>query len=198
MAGEITKAVGRWKLGDDDAQFDLVRQLQPFLFELIDHVRDHLNGRLKPRIDEEAVVNAALKSFLSGVRKDQFPLLTNRENVKKLLHKLVRQTLTDDIRRESRQKRDAYRDERNETGVSADVPTAPDTATLAEDLTALRKKLEAVLRSVHPKAIDIMELAAKDMSNADIARQLGLGVRNVQVIRKKMKERWDEATGQES
>lgn len=48
----------------------------------------------------------------------------------------------------------------------------------------------AVVRPVHEKAIEIIELSLKGLSNADIARQVGLNVRRVRLLKEQTYDCW--------
>jgi hypothetical protein len=197
MAGSITNDVHRWQNGDHHAQFDLERDLRPFLLQLIRGVGRRLDTPLKARIDSHGVVYAALHSFLTGVRKHEFPVLDNRNHVKKVLNRLVDRTLIDAIRWNQRDRRTPQREEPSANGVPRHLPAPADLVPVAEDIAAWLEKLEAVLRPAHKKAITIMELSLKGLANADIARQLRLGLRSVEVIKQKMRAHWEAAAGGE-
>jgi hypothetical protein len=77
---------------------------------------------LRARIDSAAVVNAVLKSFLSGVPKGQFPDLEEGAQVERLLHRMARRVLIDEVRREGRGVRDAGRDAPCPDGAPAHLP----------------------------------------------------------------------------
>lgn len=196
MAGDITHAVERWRRGDAAAQFDLERWLHPFLLHLIHLVRRRVDTPLQARIDSEGVVYAALNSFLTGVRKDEFPVLENRDDIKKILTTLVRRTLSDEVRWNNRERRSPTREVASADGQPRDA-AVPETAALADDLAAWLEKLVAVLRQHDERAIEIVRLSLEGLSNVDIAGQLGLGLRRVQLLKKQMCEHWDEVTRQE-
>src|SRR5206468_671629 len=119
-----------------------VEALEPFLLELIRQVQNRVAGPLIPRIDAEEIVFAALKSLLTGVRKEEFPALANHENVMALLNELVSRTLSDAIRHTKRKKRTPCREERSEHGVPRDVAAPPQAALLAADLAEWVEKFE--------------------------------------------------------
>jgi len=187
MPGSITDAVRRWKNGDQDAQFELVSRLRPLLVELLELVRRHRAPSLQARIDSEAVVNQALHSFLTGVRQGEFPLLQNRQDACKLLTALVVRTLNDEIRWHKRQKRDVSREQASAEGRPEQLPDPrPPDPEVAADLTGWLEKLLAALRPVHEKAIEIVKLSLEGLTNYDIASQVGLGLRRVQVLKQEM------------
>jgi DNA-directed RNA polymerase specialized sigma24 family protein len=190
MPGSITTDLHRWRDGDPDAQFDLVRRLQPFLIELLRFVRRHRAQDLQGRIQSEGPVNAALNSFLKGVQNSKFPELQNREQVKKLLTVLVKRALYDEIRRAEAERRNP---DREESCDSVQPQHLSEANAMASDIEVWLEKMLAVVRPVHEKAIEIVELSLKGLSNNDISVQTGLSVRWVQVLKKRMRERWESA-----
>jgi DNA-directed RNA polymerase specialized sigma24 family protein len=194
MNGEITEAVQRWRQGDADAQFDLERWLHPFLLHLMDRVHQRVAGTaLQARIDSEGVVYAALHSFLTGVRKDEFPELACRDDVKKILTILVSRTLSDAVRWNSRQRRSPAREVACDEGIPPQAVTAPAVVELEDDLAAWMEKMIGVLRRHDERAISIVRLSLEGLSNTDIAEELGLGIRRVQILKQQLKDRWDQA-----
>lgn len=202
MSGSITNAVQRWKNGEANAQIDLEQMLQPFLLDLIGLVRRHREKPLQPRIDSEGVVYHALHSFLTGVAKDEFPQLESRVEVKKVLTTLVRRTLCDQVRWHKRQARTPDREQPSPDGrpqhLADSTEQRPPADGAVPDLAAWLEKLFAVLRPVHPRAIEIVELSLKGLSNNDIAQQVGLGVRRVQVLKRDMHQLLQQAAAAEN
>lgn len=186
--GQITKAVARVKKGDPTAPTDLARALQQFLKEMIRHVRRHTSPRLKARIDSHAVVYAALHSFLTGIPEGRFPALANGKEVKKVLATLVTRALSDQVRREHRQKRNPSQEQSLANHI-ADRRAVADA--WSSDVAGLLEKLTDVVRPVHKKAMDILGLSLDGLSNAEIATKLDLGIRTIEVIKKKMRAAWE-------
>jgi DNA-directed RNA polymerase specialized sigma24 family protein len=197
MTGPITAALERWRGGDLAAQFDLERALLPYLRELIELVRRQLDDPLRARIDSHAVVNDALKSFLSGVPKGEFPALSNHEEVRRLLRAIVLRALKDEVRFHRRQRRNPYR-ERGGAEALAALPDRKERATAADALAgehaAWLEKFLAVVRPVHRKAIEIVKLRLEGRSKVEIKEELGLGLRTVQEIIKKVRQAWEAET----
>jgi len=189
----VGQAVHRLEEGELDAQFPLVSMLQPFLDLLLSLVRRRRGAALQARIDSQAVVNDALNSFLTGVPKHEFPLLENREQVKKVLTTLVLTTLSDEVRKHRRQKRTPVREQASAGGRPEDLPDpktiGPVADTLRADLAPWLEEVVEELRSEHERAIDIIELSYQGLSNNDIARKVGLGVRRVQLLKRQMYDR---------
>jgi len=191
MSGPITTALERWKHGDRNAQFDLEREMLPYLQQLIDFVRRRRDNPLKPRIDSHAVVNAALKSFLSGIPKEEFPDLKNHEDARKVLMCIVRRALTDEIRFHTRKSRTP---EIEEPGGAEALAAPPENK--EADVAWLETFLDRV-RPVHQRAIDIVKLRLAGRTNREIGEELGLAPRTVQNILKNMRQAWGQENEQE-
>jgi DNA-directed RNA polymerase specialized sigma24 family protein len=201
MSGPITDALDRLKKGDPNAPFDLQRELQPFLLEMIRLVQRRRVALLNARIDSHAIVNDALHSFLTGIPKGEFPALSNHEEVKKALTSLVTRTLCDQIRWHRRKKRDVGLEQQGGGIPLEAIPDAKELAAtagdLACDLASWLDQLRAFVRDVHPKAIDIIELSLQGLDNNDIAAVLSLAVRTVQKIKQDMFLAWKKAATRE-
>ena len=170
--------------------------MRPFLLQLIDRVSRHLDPALKARIDSVGVVNDAWNSFLTGLAKEEFLDLPDRGAIRRLLTALVARALRDEIRRHKRHKRSPYREQGSGQGRPEACP-GPPTETPAAEVAAWLEQFEKIVRSVHPKAIDIVRLSLEGLSNNEIKDELDLGLRTVQVIRRHMKRAWDKAQSQE-
>ena len=98
MSGPITRAVEQCKQQQDARTlYELERALQPFLQEMIRLVRRRRKAALQARVDSQAIINAALHSFIKGVGNRQFPQLQNQEDVKRVLTTLVVRTLLNEV-----------------------------------------------------------------------------------------------------
>jgi DNA-directed RNA polymerase specialized sigma24 family protein len=188
MGHSVTQALHDWQRGDQRGSYELDRRLRADLLAL---VRSRRSQRYQGRIDSEAVVNAALKSFLSGAAKGEFLELNDRVDVKRLLAHFALCVLRDQVRGLQAAKRDARRDVCEPELVSqhaADLkqPTPEECAMAVE----YWEKFPEVVRGVHEKSIEILELSLEGLSAAEIAQELGLGVRTVQLIIQRMIEAW--------
>jgi DNA-directed RNA polymerase specialized sigma24 family protein len=185
MPRSITEALAAWKAGEDQAQFDLVDRLRTHLLELVGLVRHRRNERLRPRINSEAVVWEALNSFLTGLRKNEFPNVNNREDVRKLLTTIVLRTLVGQVRWNMSKKRTAILEQPSNIGRPDHLLQPTETNAKATDRSSWLAEFEHALRSTHEKAMIILELTLKGFSNNDIAREVGLGARMVQLIKQR-------------
>src|SRR5205085_309996 len=92
-----------------------------------------------------------------------------------------------------RQRRSIHRERGSVDGRPDDLadPRTPSPASppLVSELTAwLEQDLLQSIESIHEKALEILELSLKGFANTDIARQVGLGTRSVQLHKKRMGE----------
>lgn len=185
MPGSVTNAVHDWEWEKNTAASrDLDRRFRAHLLAL---VRRRRSPDLEPIIDSEGVVQEALKSFFSGVAKHKFPDLNSRKDVKNLLITFVLRNLIDETRAQRAGKRNAEREEnyaRGQPDHLADTanPTAEQVAEAHECL----EKLPEVVRPVHEKAIQILELGLEGLRNNEIADRLDLSLRTVQKIKHDM------------
>jgi DNA-directed RNA polymerase specialized sigma24 family protein len=187
MTHSITCAVQDWRDGDEFGALELDRLLRA---ELLAFIRRHRNPRYRAPIDSEAVFNAALKSFLSGVVKDEFPRLRNRCDVRRLMMRFAGCVLKDEVRWLRTEKRDSAR----ETDLAACLEAvacepSPEECAMAKEYW---EKFPEVVRQVDERAMDILELRLEGLNNTQIADKLGLGVRMVQKIVQRMVEAWDQ------
>lgn len=187
MTHSITHAVQDWRDGEEFGAWELDRLLRA---ELLAFIRRHRNPRYQARIDSEAVFNAALKSLLSGVVKDEFPLLRDRRDVRRLMMRFASCVLKDQVRWLRTEKRDSGREE----GLAAHLAVASSEPTPEQSAMAREywEKFPEVVRRVDERAMDILELRLEGLNNTQIADKLGLGVRMVQKIVQRMVEAWDQ------
>ena len=190
MPDSITQLLHAWREGDEAAGFDLDRLLRA---ELLAVVRRRRSPQLRALIDSEGVVNAAFKSFLSGVLKDEFPAIQGRGDIRRLLSRFAICVLRDQARAETTMKRDVSRAIALDSGVlnaAADPSQTPPEERCRE--IEYGEKIREIVRPVHPNAINVLEMTIEGLSKSQIASELNLGVRTVQVIVKGMQDTWEE------
>jgi DNA-directed RNA polymerase specialized sigma24 family protein len=197
MPGEqaITQMIHRLKDGDESA----VDQLWELYFDrLVGMARNRLNGQPRRVADEEDVTVSVFKSLWHGAVRGQFPQLTNRDDLWRLLLTITKQKVVDEIRRNKALKRGGGEvrgnsifaivgESNGSAGFDRVVGDGPDpefVAVLDEQLSKLMGRLrDDSLRSV---AVWRME----GESNAEIAAKLGLGERSVERKLQLIRERW--------
>jgi DNA-directed RNA polymerase specialized sigma24 family protein len=197
MPGSVTNALHDWERGNPAASQDLDLQFRSYLLAL---VRGRRNPGLKGKIDSEGVVNEALKSFLTGVAKHEFPDLSNRQDVKNLLVTLVKRILSDQVKALRTRKRDPEREEGYAAGQHDHLAAKAKALPTAEQIAEAREfleKLPEVVRTVHKKAIQIMTLSLEGLTNNEIADEVDLAPRTVQKIKCDMLAAWEKASPKE-
>lgn len=213
LVGPAARVAG----GDSAAGAELVAGLESFLPQLFSLVKRNRAPHLAEKIDSEGVIFAAINSLLTGLPKGEFPDLATAANIHKLLNTIVLNKLRSEARAYKTGKRDAAREVRSEDGrprSASDPAISPTDAPLelllafedsgrhgrglttdpaAVDVAAgkLVKWLSEwaeQLRSVHPDAMDIIELSFRGRTNRDIAAELGLGLRRLQQIKESLRD----------
>ena len=190
MNDSIADALDRWREGDEMAAFQLDRILRA---ELLGLVRAKRSPQFRGRIDSEAIVNAAMKSFLSGIRNDEFPMVQGRADVKRLLAHFAICVLKDQIRAAGALRRDV----RREVGMSSEhaaVIAGASAPSPEEELLAVEylEKFADIVRDQHESAIEILELSLEGMTPNQIAEVVGLRPRTIQKLIADMIAAWEE------
>jgi hypothetical protein len=193
--GSITRSIDQWRDGDPDRQFDLDRAFRPFLLELVRRSKRCGDPRLNARIDSQGVVNEVLHDFLVGIRQGTFAALTSQVDAKRLLTRLVRVTLLDEIDKHTADKRSIAAETCSPTGRPEHVHDARG-PTLVEmlhnpEFAEWCENLLKLMRSAHPNAIEIVEMSLKGHKNSTIAQKLDLSIRAIQNVKKQL---WNRIT----
>ncbi len=152
--------------------------------------------------DEEDVALSVFASFCEAVQQGRFPNLSDRDDLWRLLVTLTAQKATDQIRRERRAKRGGGR-VRGESAFAAglpadhwpgieqvigDEPSPEFVALMADEISALLKRLEEHLR---PVAVAKLE----GYSNAEIATRLDCSVSTVERSLRLIRRIWQRDAG---
>jgi DNA-directed RNA polymerase specialized sigma24 family protein len=189
----ITHWIGQLQEGDAQAAQQL---WQIYFLRLVHLARQKLEGSRRREADEEDVALSAFHSFCLGAQKGQFPLLTDRDSLWRLLVVITARKALDQVARERRVKRggglvsgesallspQTPEEQRALEQVVGKEPTPEFAAEVAEECQRLLDRLgDAQLRSI---AVWKME----GFSNEEIAHRLGCAVptveRRLQVIRR--------------
>jgi DNA-directed RNA polymerase specialized sigma24 family protein len=176
-----------------DAQIDLERQLRGLLLELVRYVKQHRAPIYNARIDSQGIPNEVFNSFLTGLRKHEFPYVRNREDVRKLLYAMVKKVLAQAIRDGGRQRRDPRREVHDEE-LLQDLkapPASPNAEGLARfgpEIQGFLEDIEEMICRVHPMAMTILEKSLEGSTNSEIASELGLGLGTIAYIKKLMRQ----------
>jgi DNA-directed RNA polymerase specialized sigma24 family protein len=158
-----------------------------------------LPGRARRAIDEEDVALSAFHSFCDRARKGQFPQLSSRDDLWRVLFAITVRKATAAIRHQMRQKRGSGRVlgesalGQGETSVAEGLsqflgkePSPDDAIQFADQLGALLEKLgDATLRTIALKRLE-------GVSSEEIAAGLGLSTRTVARKLELVRAKWAE------
>lgn len=161
--------------GDEDASREIFER---YLVRLTALARSRLAPRLARRTDPEDIVLSAYRSFFVGARDGRFVLQRSgdlwRLLVSITLHKLYRQ-----VKRHSAESRDVQREEMlGENVTFSQKPTAEAAIALADELEAILKPLDPLLRRV-------LELRLQGLSLEEIA---AITMRSERTVRRSLAE----------
>jgi len=161
--------------GDEDAASEIFER---YLVRLTALARSRLAPRLARRTDPEDIVLSAYRSFFVGAKDGRFALQRSgdlwRLLVSITLHKLYRQ-----VKRHSAESRDVQREElQGENATFSQEPTAEAAVALADELEAILKPLDPLLRRV-------LELRLQGQSLEEIA---AITMRSERTVRRSLAE----------
>lgn len=161
--------------GDEDASREIFER---YLARLTALARSRLAPRLAGRTDPEDIVLSAYRSFFVGARDGRFVLQRSgdlwRLLVSITLHKLYRQ-----VKRHSAESRDVQREKMlEEAHALSREPTVDEAVALADELEAILKPLDPLLRRV-------LELRLQGQSLEEIA---AITMRSERTVRRSLAE----------
>lgn len=195
MSTDLMDALGRWRQGEASAQQALIEQLQPLLQELIARLRPYREAFMLEGVDCSSLAQTGLQAFLGKVPKKDQSLLQDWHNVEPILTLLVQRTL----QKEGENSEAAGPAERGHGGESLNGAAGKEQTgeKTSQALASWLERFQTILRSVHPKAIDMVDLRLDGHSNRDLAQRLGMGLRLVQRVFADMRQTWEKVTRKE-
>jgi RNA polymerase sigma-70 factor (ECF subfamily) len=159
--------IRRVRAGDNQAAAELVRQYEPFIRR---KVRYQLKDRRLCRIfDSMDICQSVLGSFFVRTAAGQFAL-ENRDQLVKLLVRMVQNKLASAARRQHRQCRDARR--RASDG-SAQLKNVRDDSPSPSQLVSGQELLARFRQALSSEENQLADLRSQGFSWAEIAAQLG-------------------------
>ena len=182
----VTNAWEHWKNGNEDAQFDLTYLLRGFMLELLRYVQKNRGAKFQAVIDSHGVLNEALRRLLTKAREGQFADIRNRSDLRGKLCVIVKYVLRDEKKRNSTVRR-GHGAEVHDMELIKELAAPPIQGPGENFLEEITEKL----RGVHKEAMRILERRLEGLTPAEIAAELGMGVRNVQRIMRQMKDAVD-------
>lgn len=191
--GSITQWIERLRLGDEQAAQELWDRHAD---RLLAYARNKIRPGYARMADEEDAVLAAFQSFCSRAKQGEFPQLSDRDDLWRLLSTLTARKVANQIQYNLRQKRGGglvrgesifLRDEENDQGI-ADIGHDSLTPYVAACFT---ESLEAIMKSLHdPMHREIVQMRFAGYTNKEIAHQLGCSLsaveRKLRIIRRKL------------
>ncbi len=165
--------------------------------QLLVLARNHLNGRIRLREDENDVLQSMYKSFCQRLQRGRFTF-ENREDIRKLLVAMTRNKARKAARRHQRENRDVRREQHAQSADSTSMQQLIDLITRAETtptqaamFTDTLQRLLDILPQDRMRHIVTWKLDG--YTNEEIARQLGCVVRTVERKLEVIRETWAKA-----
>ena len=191
-ASSADASITRWIADLKDGHESAAQGLWEVYFDrLVGLARMKLAAGPRRLADEEDVALGAFKSLCLGAAKGRFTELRDRDNLWPLLVVLTVRKAQDLVKHERRQKRGgnnaggANRAETDIEGLLSREPTPELSAMLAENCQRLLGRLEPAQRQ-------IARLKLEGHANAEIAAQLGCGLRTVERRLELIRRIWDQ------
>ncbi len=194
-ASSVTKWIAELKFGSEDA----ARKLwQRYFYSLVRLARGRLATTSKRVADEEDVAVSVFKSLCKGAKRGRFALLTNRDDLSRLLLTITRQKSVDHKRRETSQKRGGgqVRGESiflqpGEARFAAGLDELVGKEPTPEYLAQVNEQFDALLGRLRNDALrDIALWRMEGYTNDEIAQQLRITTRSVERKLKLIREKW--------
>jgi DNA-directed RNA polymerase specialized sigma24 family protein len=152
-AEQFSSLLDRVRQGDDQA---IAKLWEDYYQQLVRIAAKRLPAGLRRAGDEEDIALSAFHSFIAGVRRDQFPDLSGRDNLWGLLITLTGRKVHAHLRHQTRQKRgggsvrgeSVFMDRAGDTkaggigGITGDAPAADIHVELAEACELLLSQLD--------------------------------------------------------
>lgn len=191
MSGTITHWMIRLRKGDTSAADGLWNYFSPNLLRQFAPQCRQLRTS-----DEEDIVSIAFFELTAAVMENKAEHITNRKEFWRLLKIITKRKLRDSLRYENAIKRGGeYRtvsmERRPAIAQSLTKHAPPDTTHLDDD--SLIAKVLGVADKMHrPEFCRIIDCKLKGMTNAAVARELGISLRTTQYLIQDIKKLWSD------
>jgi DNA-directed RNA polymerase specialized sigma24 family protein len=182
--GSITRCIADLKGGEGAAAERLWESYFPRMVGLI---RARLAAAPRAAADEEDAALSAFQSLCAGAAEGRFPELRDRGSLWPLLVVLTVRKAQDQLKRGRRQKRGGGRafDPVELDDLLSAEPSPDVVAAAMESCEGMLNRLEGPLR-------EIATLKLSGHNNADVARQLGCGLRTVERRLELIRRIWED------
>ena len=179
--------MSRLRSGEDDAAREVFVR---FAGRLVGLARQHLDDRLKARVDPEDVVQSAYKSFFLRQREGSLEI-GSWDGLWGVLTLITLRKCADRAAYFRAGKRDMTRETApRATDSSPDGVLALDRAPRPDEAAILAETVEALFRSVDdPEEQAILELSLQGFSTPEISDRLGRAERSVRRLRERVRKR---------
>jgi RNA polymerase sigma factor (sigma-70 family) len=193
--GSVSRCLSDLKTGDEVAAHELCER---YFDQLVRLARKKLRAASRRIVDEEDVVVSVLDSLCRGARQGRFPMLTDRDNLWRLLVVITGRKAANQIKHGRRLKRgageargesafDRANPGESERGIDRVVGKTPGPATLAE----LKEEFQELLAALGDETLQ--QIAIRSMegyTNQEIATMLGRSLSSVDRKLKRIRQIW--------
>jgi RNA polymerase sigma-70 factor (ECF subfamily) len=184
--------MARLRCGDDEAAAMVFRR---FACQLIALARQHLDTRMRAKVDPEDIVQSVFRSFFVRCQDNawQFP---NWDSLWGLLTLVTLRKCSNRCHYLCRECRDARREVDARATISPDAPSEPiDPAPSPVEAVMLTETVQHLLEGLAPPERAVVELTLQGYSAAEIAEQLGRATRSVRRVREQVRKWLQSWTG---
>jgi DNA-directed RNA polymerase specialized sigma24 family protein len=193
--GSVSRRIADLKTGDQAAAGELC---QRYFEELVRLARNKLRGASRRVADEEDVVVDVLDSLCRRAQRGRFPLLTNRDDLWRLLRVLTERKAANQVRREAARKRgggkvrgesgfDRADGAASEAGIQGVAGKAACPATLA----VLKEGFLDLLGDLGDETLQKIALwSMEGYTNQEIATRIGRSLSAVDRKLKLIRDKW--------
>jgi DNA-directed RNA polymerase specialized sigma24 family protein len=193
--GSVSRCLADLKTGDEVAACEVCER---YFDQLVRLARKKLRVASRRVADEEDVVVSVLDSLCRGARRGRFPLLTDRDDLWRLLVVLTARKAANQIKHEGRQKRGGgkVRGEsafdradfmERERGIDGVIDKAPGPATIGE----LKEEFQKLLAALGDETLQ--QIAIRSMegyTNQEIATMLKRSLSSINRKLNRIRELW--------
>ena len=193
--GSVSHCIADLKTGDQAAAGELCKR---YFAELVRLARKKLRGASRRVADEEDVVVDVLDSLCCGAQRGRFPLLTDRDDLWRLLTVLTERKAANQVNREAARKRgggkvrgesvfDRADGAASEPGIQGVAGKAPCPATLGE----LKEGFDTMLAALEDETLQKIAIwSMEGYTNQEIATRMGRSLSSVDRKLKLIRHKW--------
>jgi DNA-directed RNA polymerase specialized sigma24 family protein len=193
--GSVSRCLADLKTGDEVATCELCER---YFDQLVRLARKNLRAASRRVADEEDVVVSVLDSLCRGARRDRFPLLTDRDDLWRLLVVLTARKAANQIKHGRRLKRGSGKvrgdtafgqanSGESERGIDGVIGKTPGPATLAE----LKEEFQKLLAALDDETLQQVAIRSMEgYTKQEIATMLGRSLSSINRKLSRIREIW--------